>query len=493
MCTAVVGRKDWSPEADSEEGVENIYTDRPYTTQVLPRDKLVGVLHKHVQENYPDQIEIMYSHEVTPLDFKSDDGSTVCLRVSKCKKVEESSREVRINPSSVATDPTQSVQVDECDIEDTYVMKTNFLIAADGTGRTVANQMEENDKVAREELSVIEKMFSGKPFKVTRYEDDNQRVYKTVPMKLPADWRPDMNYSARTKDGRVTFDALPADADGNYCGVLLLRKDDEFAQPNSDPQKLRELLEDALPQFSCLIEDEMLRTIAKKPPSFLPGFRYAGPRLHQNDRTVLLGDCAHTVKPYFGLGANSALEDVSVLSDILDANEDIANVVRRFSTKRASESKALVKISRELDRPGTLGFFTFILPLILDSIFHKIAPKVFAPNVIAMLQRDGVDFCGVRRRKQMDRVLQVACVGGVLTGLSMATKRLVKVVASLSGKRITTLTGIITAIAALFLAFQKAKFYLNPDLAPADVLAQTKSSILDNESFIYDKSEKKQS
>jgi hypothetical protein len=38
VSTAVVGRKDWSPEAD---GVERLFTNRSYTTLVLPREKLV--------------------------------------------------------------------------------------------------------------------------------------------------------------------------------------------------------------------------------------------------------------------------------------------------------------------------------------------------------------------------------------------------------------------------------------------------------------------
>ena len=32
----------------------------------------------------------------------------------------------------------------------------------------------------------------------------------------------------------------------------------------------------------------------------------------------MLGDSIHTVKPYFGLGVNSALEDVCVLDACLD-------------------------------------------------------------------------------------------------------------------------------------------------------------------------------
>jgi kynurenine 3-monooxygenase len=51
--------------------------------------------------------------------------------------------------------------------------------------------------------------------------------------------------------------------------------------------------------------------------TYLPGFRYAGPRLHQGKRCVILGDSAPTVKPYFGLGANSALEDVKILGEAL--------------------------------------------------------------------------------------------------------------------------------------------------------------------------------
>jgi len=38
VSTAVVGRKDWSPEAD---GVERLFSNRTYTTLVLPREKLV--------------------------------------------------------------------------------------------------------------------------------------------------------------------------------------------------------------------------------------------------------------------------------------------------------------------------------------------------------------------------------------------------------------------------------------------------------------------
>lgn len=304
-CTAVPGRMDWAPDAGPDEGVERIFTDRPIMTQVLPRDKLVGVLHQHILHNYQGEIELEYQKEVTPIDFDNNHGSSVLIGVSNCN-----SNILRDMPSNIGIQNISDNSL--CDTESFEIISTKLLVAADGTQRTVANAMEKADKAKRDSMPFMEKLKYGPSFHIKRYVDDNQRVYKTIPFKVPHKWRNDLNYSARSKDGRILFDSLPADADGNQCGVLLLKKGDELAHEGSDPKKLREVFDAVLPQFSVLLDDKMIEGIARKPPSLLPSFRYAAPRLNQGDRTVILGDAIHTVKPYFGLGANSALEDVQV-------------------------------------------------------------------------------------------------------------------------------------------------------------------------------------
>ena len=97
----------------------------------------------------------------------------------------------------------------------------------------------------------------------------------------------------------------------------------------------------------------------------------------------MLGDSIHTVKPYFGLGVNSTLEDVSVLNVCLDENEKSADenfkswtsALPLFSARTAGDSKALVDISRGFDG----GFLTFVLPLFLVWIFYKLVPKLLTP------------------------------------------------------------------------------------------------------------------
>ena len=400
-CVGVLGRKDWTPQ--SPEGVERIFQadEKLVVTQVLPRDKLVGVLYEHISENYNDRIVFHFGAELTPLDFAhGTEGNEVLLQIAQCSVDVAGLNFSRAKQASYEAPETL------CDPEDEEeamltIISTDLLIAADGTVRTIANAMERLDRETGQQP----------PFRVIRYPDDNQRIYKTVPFRIPDNWRPDLNYSVRSEGSRVIFEALPANTRGDYAGVMLLKADDPMAV-SKDPLELRHFLDDYLPQFSPLIDDTTVATVAANPVSYLPGFRYVGPRLHQGNRCVLLGDCAHTVKPYFGLGANSALQDVSILADILQAKEyDLTAAVHTYSRQQAPEAADLVRISRDLDRPGLPGLATFIAPLILDAIFHKAAPSVFSSNTITMLQREAYTFEEVGRIKRRDRINQLMILG----------------------------------------------------------------------------------
>lgn len=340
-----------------------------------------------------------------------------------------------------------------CDVENEPITITaNLLIGADGSARTIANFMELSDQSATVQNPLLNIFLKRQRFKVTRYVDDNQRVYKTIPIQLPSGWRYDLNYSARTSGGNLNLDALPSNRFGSYCAVLLFKAGDPLAVANCDPGNLRNKLDEYMPQFSNLIDDETLQIVAKKAPSYLPSFRYVGPRLHQG-RAVILGDCAHTVKPYFGLGANTALQDVSVLSDAFDESSPsrVMEALALFSKKRAGESKAIVQMSRELDRPGKLGLLTFVFPLILDSLFHRLAPKLFAPSTLSMFSLEGYDFRKIRARKRLDRAMQLTLISTTLALVSRGAALLFKIL----GKALLHETSVLTKtlVGALSAAF----------------------------------------
>ncbi|CAM9907415.1 unnamed protein product [Ectocarpus fasciculatus] len=166
-----------------------------------------------------------------------------------------------------------------------------------------------------------------------------------------------------------------------------------------------------------MVKDEAYERLALQEVSRLPAFSYTGPILHLGKSAVLLGDAIKSVKPYFGLGVNTAFEDCIALDSCLEeTGDDLAAALPLYSRRRAPEAKDLVELSRGFDRTGVAGFFGFILPLILDSVFHNAVPKVFAPNTIAFLQREGTTFRGIRLRKGLDRVMQ----GAVLLAVGVA-------------------------------------------------------------------------
>ncbi len=149
---------------------------------------------------------------------------------------------------------------------------------------------------------------------------------------------------------------------------------------------------------------------------------------------------------------------------------------QQFSKERAAESRALVEISRELDRPGLLGVFTFIMPLVVDSIFNKLAPKLFTPNTIAMLQKSENTFRGIRQRKRLERFGQFAVIASFFTGVGIATKQLIRLLSRVSGRRNTTVIATLVGVVAFVTLAEKAAAFLIPGLAPADVLNKTQKS-----------------
>jgi len=438
--TAVLGRRDWSPGKTKEEEGNIKMADKAVTSRVLPRDKLVGVLKKVIEERYGGVVELRYGYQVDPISFgneenvekegevdeKSGSGPPVTLQVSRC---------IPIN--------SPLGDGEECSIDNALTtITTNFLIGSDGAARTIANAMENNNDEKHQKSQL--------PFHVKRYKDDNPRVYKSVPISLPAHWPHDLNYSARSTNSRVNFEALPSDTHGNYCALMLMKPDDPLASVDCDPILLRQFFDEEFPQFGKLLEDGVIADVAKKGASSLPSFRYAGPRLHEGGRTVLLGDCVHTVKPYFGLGANTALEDVQILSKILsntpNLSQNLHNALPEFTKQRAADSRALVTISRGIDRPGKLGTLRFILPLILDSMFHKVAPKIFGPSIFGMFQQQGIGFRQIQRRKRLDRAMQSIVV---LSGMSLAAvglRCLVKSVARVLGVKDIAVSGCLIAL-----------------------------------------------
>ena len=442
-CKQVNGRMDWSPQ--NPNGVTRL-TEKKYATQVIQRDRLVAVLLEEIEEKYSDKVTVFHETACAACEWLPGGGATLTREPAERieKREDEDIGETAEMRDDADADETKTPYADEtktpyADAARVRVVEpfVPFVVGAEGATRRNA---------------VLSAMDGDGGVRVTRYADTNPRVYKTIPIDLPEpEFRSDLNYSARTKDG-VALECLPT-KEGMLVGILLVKPGDaKTCAILESKHKLRDYFDTQFPMFAPYVSDENLARMAKRRLSALPTFSHAGGEsAHRVDTSLLassassqntkkggkdalelelggaclLGDSIHTVKPYFGLGVNSAFEDVCVLDACLDEIAEIAagdatgdiswtSALPLFSARRAADAKALVDISRGFDG----GFLTFVLPLILDGVFHKALPNVFMPNTIQMLQKEDWTFSRVARRKRAERVAQVAILSTLLAAVA---------------------------------------------------------------------------
>jgi len=65
------------------------------------------------------------------------------------------------------------------------------------------------------------------------------------------------------------------------------------------------------------------------------------------NESVLIGDAAHAVVPFFGQGMNASFEDCTVLNQMLDSSVDWKNLFESFSKKRKIDGDAIADMALE--------------------------------------------------------------------------------------------------------------------------------------------------
>ena len=180
----------------------------------------------------------------------------------------------------------------------------------------------------------------------------------------------------------------------------------------------------SLPQLLPYLDDEDLGRFAARPIGRLPSFQLVEGDLHASTSkggVVLIGDAIKAVKPYFGQGCNSALEDVAVLATCLDdAADDPSKAAPLYTRARSPDTRALVSISRSFDGKGRLGTLRFVGPLVIDSALHRVLPRIFSPPLLRAIQDEKVTFSGVLRRKRIDRLVLFGTLAAAVVALRAA-------------------------------------------------------------------------
>lgn len=394
-CAEVVGRVDYMPGGDTPQEVDFL-EKFGYAIKVIQRDCLAALLREEIEDKYADKIEMRHNTECKSIRWGARPDDPVKLEMQQT---------CRIFPKDEVHGARPTVEA----VGEPVEVVADFVVGADGASSRVRDAMEFSDTDPEE------------GFQVVRYPDVNERVFKTITLTVPEGERINVDYSAVSLED-IIIDALPLQ-NGKMIGVVLFRPNDTRVTDAKTAEQVKELFQKYLPMFMPFIDDDGYAAFGAKREQKLPSFLYCGPVVHRRSNTVLLGDAIHTVKPFFGFGINTALDDIIWLDLCLSTNpHSRTEALRMFSACRGTEAVSIVELSQDLDQPGLEGLVAFLGPLILDSFFEKIMPGVFHPNLLIYCRKEGVTFTQARRRKQRDLHIQVSFIGAQMLWGSTAAK-----------------------------------------------------------------------
>ena len=144
--------------------------------------------------------------------------------------------------------------------------------------------------------------------------------------------------------GQYMLIALP-NLDGSFTVTLFLSYDEgEYNFNNlTTEEKVTEFFETQFPDALALIPD--IKNEFFNNPTGALGTVKCSPWSYQG-KTLLMGDAAHAIVPFYGQGMNASFEDVVVFDDILDQHEgDWNTIFKAYEKARKEDTDAIADLA----------------------------------------------------------------------------------------------------------------------------------------------------
>ncbi|MHC4948239.1 MAG: FAD-dependent oxidoreductase [Planctomycetota bacterium] len=150
---------------------------------------------------------------------------------------------------------------------------------------------------------------------------------------------------------------------------------------------------DAVPLMPTLVED-----FRRNPTSSLVTVRCRPWRV--GGTTVLLGDAAHAIVPFYGQGMNCAFEDCSALAACLAARgDDLDAAFADYETRRKENADAIADLALEnfIEMRDKVGSSVFLAKKRMEKTLHRLFPSTFVP-LYNLVSFSTVPYAEARRR-----------------------------------------------------------------------------------------------
>ncbi|MEQ8717881.1 MAG: NAD(P)/FAD-dependent oxidoreductase [Acidimicrobiales bacterium] len=197
--------------------------------------------------------------------------------------------------------------------------------------------------------------------------------------------------------------ALP-NTDGSFTATLFWPHEGPVSFGSVTPADVTRVFAELFADAAQAIGDDLAEQYEANPASGLVSVRTAP--WNVDDRVVLVGDAAHAVVPFYGQGANAALEDVTLLCDLL-ADGGRGDAFTAFSRRRVdTDALASLAMDNFVEMRDHVGSRWFLVLAALRRMAHRLAPRYYVP-LYTMVTFTRIPYSRARRRARRQDALAV--------------------------------------------------------------------------------------
>lgn len=204
--------------------------------------------------------------------------------------------------------------------------------------------------------------------------------------------------------------ALP-NPDGSFTSTLFFPFEGKlsFASLDSDA-KVRDLFQTYFPDASELMPG-LLEDFKTNPTSSLVTIQcYPWVR----NKTLLIGDAAHAIVPFYGQGMNAGFEDCSILNSMLDQYHDNwEETIANFQQQRKPDTDAIAQLALDnfIEMRDLVADKDFLLRKKIEAKLHALYPERWIPQYSMVTFQTDIRYSeaqrlGAKQKEIMDKVMQ---------------------------------------------------------------------------------------
>lgn len=225
--------------------------------------------------------------------------------------------------------------------------------------------------------------------------------------------------------------ALP-NLDGSFTVTLFLSFDEGEYNFNNLTTKERVLefftryFKDALDLMPNLVDDFFENPTAPLGTVKCSPWHYKG-------NTLLMGDAAHAIVPFYGQGMNASFEDVVEFDKVLDHGfEDWETVFKIYEKNRKKDTDAIADLAIDnfYEMKGHVNHANFREKRKLEMAFEKTFPNEYSSKYSLVTFHEDISYneAMIRGRAQDKAILNMLADGEVSTALELTDKEVLKTI-----------------------------------------------------------------